>query len=111
MDAILLTVQGRQATLFMQWYVRPRDRPQICFRRLFRFSDLIARTAAALRILDQDTFFDEVQNVAECGVLRALCELCPFGRRELPLKTVKQTLQDDALSFVQRKLFHPLPKT
>jgi chitinase len=52
------------------------------------FLKRVASAAASGRILCQDASFDQVDDVAVCGVLRALGDLCPFRRREFPLETI-----------------------
>jgi GH18 family chitinase len=52
------------------------------------FLKRVASAAASGRILCQDASFDQVDDVAVCGVPRALGDLCPFRRGEFPLETI-----------------------
>jgi len=55
-----------------------RPRPMFLFASLLHLGERIARAPAARGVFDEDAFPDEVLDVAQCGVLRALGELGPF---------------------------------
>src|SRR5688572_31333834 len=70
----------------------------------------VTGAASAARILPHSSTLDQVENVSIGRVLRALGELCVFGRRELALETIEQPVQHFDLSLVQRLSGEALPE-
>jgi hypothetical protein len=70
----------------------------------------IARTAPTRPVLHENTQFDEPIDVAQRGIRRGFHNLRPFGRGELAVEIVEQTIEHRAPPFVQCGAGVPVPE-
>ncbi len=70
----------------------------------------IARASSATRVLPERTAFDKVFDIASRRILRASCDLCPFGTRQFSFESVEQFVHHHYLALIEWYFREAIPE-